>query len=240
MLQNLGYRPNKIFALSALERKDLLDNELDKEQPENAELTHLARHLSPHEIDRELRSRLKEIGLQNFVCQFAVPLLKTLDRGWTDGTISIAREHLVSDRLEQLLKEQLAQSKTSTHKPRMLFVTLNNERHKLGLLLAASLFVSAGLDCFMINEELPLTEIPQLALDLNVAGVALSFSAHYPTRQAKKDLAQLRSNLDQGIRLIAGGQAVQGGVALKNLFICAELEDIPGLARKLFTLQETR
>ncbi|PLX94494.1 MAG: hypothetical protein C0619_02885 [Desulfuromonas sp.] len=235
MLQSLGYRPNKIFALDAAGRKTLLDKELDQNQPENTALLQLAKQLSPHEIDRDLRGRLEKLGPTNFVFQVAVPLIKTLDRGWSDGTISIAREHLVSDRLEQLLKEQLADPEPSATTPQLLFLTLNGEWHKIGLLLAAVLFRSAGLGCLLIHEELPLSEVPQLALDLDVAAVALSFSSHYPTRQAKKDLALLRNKLDPKIRLIAGGQAVQDGVALQNLIICSELEQIPAISSKLLS-----
>jgi methylmalonyl-CoA mutase cobalamin-binding subunit len=142
---------------------------------------------------------------------------------------------LVSDRLEQLLKEQLADPEPSATTPQLLFLTLNGEWHKIGLLLAAVLFRSAGLGCLLIHEELPLSEVPQLALDLDVAAVALSFSSHYPTRQAKKDLALLRNKLDPKIRLIAGGQAVQDGVALQNLIICSELEQIPAISSKLLS-----
>ena len=171
MLQSLGYRPNRIFALDAAGRKALLENELAQNAPENTALLQLAKQLSPQAIDRDLRGRLEKLGPANFVFQVAVPLLKTLDRGWTDGTISIAREHLVSDRLELLLREQLAGPEPTATTPQLLFLTLNGEWHKIGLLLAAVLFRSAGLGCLLINEELPPSEVPQLALDLDVAAV---------------------------------------------------------------------
>ena len=108
------------------------------------------------------------------------------------------------------------------------------ERHKLGLLLAAALFHAEGINCILLNQELPLSEVPQLASELEADGVALSFSFHYSTRQAKNDLASLRNQLDPQFKLIAGGQAVQGGVQMQNLTICTTLEQIPGVCRKLF------
>lgn len=233
-LQNLGYRPNRIFAMNPGERNDLLKNELDQENQENTALHTLARDMTAADIDLELRNQLERIGLDDFVHQLAVPLLSVLDQGWTNGTISIAREHLISDLLEKLLKSQLSGIKSVGEKPRMLFLTLSGERHKLGLLLAAALFQSSGLDCLLLNEELPLTEIPQLAIDLEVSGVALSFSAHYPTRQAKKDLASLRNNLDHKIKIFAGGQSIQGGLSIQNLVVCTELVQIPALCKKFF------
>ncbi len=230
-LQNLGYRPNRIFALSSAERRDLLKNELAQVLPQVDTMQRLTIQLAPEEIDRELRSQLKKMGLVNFVHRIAVPLIHALDRGWTDGSLSIAREHLVSDRLEQLLKEQLRMGAQNNRNARLLFLTLSGERHKLGLLLAAVLFHHEEIDCILLHEELPLLEVPQLAEDLQVSGVALSFSAHYSSRQAKKDLASLRNNLDQRIKLIAGGSAVRRGVQMQNLIICTELQRIPELCK---------
>ena len=76
--------------------------------PPNLALQPLTKEFSPAQIDGELRKQLHQLGLINFIHHYALPLLQVLDQGWTEGSLSIAREHLVSDRLEQLLREQLA------------------------------------------------------------------------------------------------------------------------------------
>lgn len=233
-LQSFGHRPGKIFALSSAERRDMLTAAVEQELPPNNDLQPLIKEFSPSQIDGELRQQMQKLGLVNFIHQHALPLLQALDQGWTEGSISIAREHLISDRLEQLLRDQLAtEQPTKSHK-QLLFLTLSGERHKLGLLLAATLFQAEGIDCILLNQELPLSEVPQLASELEVDGVALSFSFHYSARQAKNDLASLRNILDPKLKLIAGGQAVQGGVQMQDLTICTSLELIPGVCRKLF------
>ena len=233
-LQSLGHRPGKIFALSSAERRELLTAAVEQELPPNLALQPLTKEFSPSQIDEELREQLQKLGLVSFIHQYALPLLQALDQGWTEGSISIAREHLVSDRLEQLLREQLATEQPTKSQKQLLFLTLSGERHKLGLLLAAALFHAEGIDCILLNQELPLSEVPQLASELQVDGVALSFSFHYSTRQAKNDLASLRNILDPQLKLIAGGQAVQGGIQMQNLTICTTLAQIPGVCRKLF------
>ncbi|BCR04940.1 hypothetical protein DESUT3_20090 [Desulfuromonas versatilis] len=85
-----------------------------------------------------------------------------------------------------------------------------------------------------MNEELPLSEVSLLAADLQVDAVAVSFSVHYPSRQAKQDLATLRNTLDRNIKLIAGGQAVHRGVRMQNLWICNDLKKIPDICRQCF------
>ena len=234
-LQSLGFRPGKIFALSSAERRELLTEALGQERPPNKAMQQLTKEYAPSQIDEELRTQLQKLGLANFVHQFAVPLLKALDQGWTEGSLSIAREHLISDRLEQLLREQLSKGQAAKSEKKLLFLTLSGERHKLGLLLAAVLFHAEGIECLFLNEELPLSEIPQLVNELRVDGVALSFSGHYSTRQAKSDLASLRNQLDPKIKLISGGQAVQVGMRMTNLITCSTLEQIPGICHKMFS-----
>ncbi|MDG5467389.1 MerR family transcriptional regulator [Deltaproteobacteria bacterium IMCC39524] len=233
-LQSLGYRPGKIFTLSSAERRELLMAAAEQERPPNRALQSLTKDFSPGQIDGELREQLQKLGLISFIHQYALPLLQALDQGWTEGSLSIAREHLISDRLEQLLREQLATERPANNQKQLLFLTLSGERHKLGLLLAAALFHAEGIKCILLNQELPLSEVPLLASDLQVDGVALSFSFHYSTRQAKNDLASLRNQLAPQFKLIAGGQAVQGGIQMQNLTICTALEQIPEVCRKLF------
>ena len=233
-LQNFGVRPAKIFALNDEARQGLLAQHLGQALPLDSELQRLAAELPPEQVGRVMQERLQQWGLSEFVHRFALPLLQALDRGWSEGWISIAREHLVSDRLEALLKARLTPLTTDENRPRILFLTLSGERHKLGLLLAAALFHAQGVDCLLVNEELPLAEVPALAVELQVAAVALSFSAHYSTRQAKQDLASLRRSLEPKIKLLAGGFALRDGVRLQNLIICTNLEQIPQLCRQYF------
>ncbi|KIH76549.1 DNA-binding transcriptional regulator, MerR family [Geoalkalibacter ferrihydriticus] len=233
-LRNFGMRPAQIFALDALARQELLLQKLDQALPMDSELQRLTAQLPAQQMRRTLQLHLEELGLERFIQEFAVALLQTLDRGWTEGWLTIAREHLVSDRLEELLKARLAVSPQSEDPTRILFLTLSGERHKLGLLMAAALFQAQGFDCLLVNEELPLAEVPALAAELEVEAVALSFSAHYAARQAKQDLAGLRRILDPKIKLLAGGIGIRGRMRMRNLVICTELEKIPNLCRQYF------
>ncbi len=232
-LQNLGYRPGKIFALSSRERRELLDRLSSPNLHADEHLKLLIEEMNPRQIAYELAEQRTRLGLSGFIHQYFMPLLQLLDYGWTTGQLSIAREHIVSDQLENLLKQELAKTITE-NRPQILFLTLSGERHKIGLLLAAVLFQRAGLQGLYLSEELPLSEIPKLAADLRVTGVALSFSSHYVPRQAKQDLRNLRKQLDPHIKIIAGGRAIKNMSSVPNLLICNDLEQIPQLARRHF------
>lgn len=233
-LQVIGYRPGKIFALPSSERRKLLSLEQGSSGVDNETLLHLATELAPKEIESELRRQLQQLGLQEFIYQIGVPLLEVLGRGWENKSISIGREHLVSDRLEALLKEQLKIVEAGLSQPTILFLTLSGEQHRLGLLMAALLFQQQGIGCIFLNEAMPLSEISGLAVELGVDAVAVSFSAHFLSRRAKVDLASLRKALPASIKLIAGGGAIRKEFEIDNLFICLDLEKIPDLSVRLF------
>jgi DNA-binding transcriptional MerR regulator len=232
-LQNFGQRPGKIFSLASPQRRELLDELSSRNVSKNSDLHRLVYELRPDLIAGELKNQRQRMGLIDFIHQYAVPLLQILDHGWVSGQISIAREHLISDQLENLLRSELTGHTESSSSP-ILFLTLSGERHKLGLLLAAVLFEQAGVPTIWLGEELPLSEVPALASDLGVNGLALSFSGHYSQRQAKGDLSRLRKDLDPAIKIIAGGQAVQQIYGMPNLLICTDLRRIPQITKRHF------
>lgn len=232
-LQSFGQRPGKIFSLTPRQRRELLDQLTSGLLHEDRSLTRLVYELSPRQIAKELAAQRHLLGLNDFIYQFAVPLIALLDHGWSSGRVSIAREHLISDQLENILRAELSDSGVP-RKPSALFLTLSGERHKLGLLLAAVLFEQAGVAAIWLSEELPLSEVPGLAEELQVAGVALSFSSHYSPRRAKQDLISLRKSLSPKIKIVAGGYAVQRFAGLPNLLICTELRQIGQLVKRNF------
>ena len=188
-LQLLGMRPSKIHKMSPGDRIKLRQSLQQKEMPGDSSdeiAQDLTIKLGPKEIDRELEQQLQYLGMEKFIHEIAVPLIQALDRGWTDNIISIAREHLVSDRLEAMLREQLKIGEPNNPGRQMLFLTLSGERHKLGLLMSALLFKQQGISCTILNEEIPLSEVPSLVEELGIDAVAISFSAHYSTSEAKK------------------------------------------------------
>lgn len=233
-LQNFGQRPGKILSLSSAQRRELLSELSSQSLPKETNQHRLVYEMHPDQIALEIRRQRERMELADFIHQYAVSLLQILDHGWSNGRVSIAREHLISDQLENLLRPELTGNATG-EKPSIVFLTLSGERHKLGLLFAAVLFEQAGVPAIWLSEELPLSEIPGLAADLGISGVALSFSGHYSARQAKQDLSSLRRDLDPAIKIIAGGQAVHQIYGMPDLLICSDLQQVPQIAKRHFS-----
>jgi DNA-binding transcriptional MerR regulator len=228
-LQNLGHRPKQLFALTAAQRKALLNQQqLDGR---HQDLQHLVTNVAAAQVEKELRTQLQQRGIEVFILEFAVPLLEVMDRGWLTGELSIAREHLLSDCLATILKEQLVPRPAG---PRIVFMTLSGERHKLGLLLSAVLFHQQGCNCYLVMEELPVAEVASMVDFFAADAVALSFSIQIAPRQAKQDLAWLRKRLPSHISIIAGGFALRNGLHLPGISVCTDLGQISGLCAREF------
>lgn len=228
-LQNLGHRPKQLFALTAAQRKAMLNQQqLDDS---HQDLQHLVSTVAAAQLEKELRIQLQQRGIEAFVLEFAVPLLEVMDRGWLTGKLSISREHLLSDCLTTILKEQLV---PHTNGPKIVFMTLSGERHKLGLLLSAVLFHQQGCDCHLVMEDLPVAEVITMVDFFAADAVALSFSIQIAPRQAKQDLARLRKGLPSHIKIIAGGFALRNGMHLPGISVCSDLGKVSSLCAREF------
>ncbi len=235
-LQNLGHRPKQLFSLTAPERKALLHQQ--QHDHHHHELQPLVMSLPATDIERELRRQLQRQGTEAFILDYVVPLIDVMDRGWLTGELSIAREHLISDCLMTILKEQLVLRENA---PKIVFMTLSGERHKLGLLLSAVLFHHQGCNCHLVMEELPIAEVTTIVDYFTADAVALSFSIQIASREAKQVLASLRKMLPRRINIIAGGFALRNGLHLPGISVCTDLKQIPTLcAREFPTMKQEK
>jgi DNA-binding transcriptional MerR regulator len=233
-LLDLGERPARIFRLAPQQRQQRLEELVAELKPDSNELRRLAIDTQPVELAGEIRLLLRHHGLAQFIHEICVPLLQLLGFAWTEGSISIAREHLISDLIEETLRHEIRRQPARGDVAHILFLNLSGERHRLGLLLAASLFQLAGCRSTLIQEDLPLDEVAPLTAELKVNAVALSFSRHYSALQAKKELVELRRRLEPQIRLIAGGDALKGKIFLPGILLCNDLNQIAAICKREF------
>ncbi len=232
-LQNHGLRPSAIFALSPAQRKAELSQ---MSTPSGSEISEFDQFImaTPDVIRATLKKQFQTLALNQLIQDHLLPLIVALDHGWVSNKISIAQEHLISDILISLLSQQLQENQPKESAAHLLFLTINGERHKLGLYLSAAMFQQCGVTCTLIHEDLPITEIPVLCQQMPATGVALSFSQNYQASQARKDLATLRQILPADKVIIAGGHAVRKKFLLPGVLLCAELKEIGELCRKEF------
>jgi methanogenic corrinoid protein MtbC1 len=155
---------------------------------------------------RLLRESLDLLGLRAFLQQVVAPLLDRVGMAWADGSIGIHQEHLVTEVLEDLLRELRLECRTKPEHGCVLLCTLPGERHRLGLLMAALAYAAEGTRTELLGVDLPVASIAQAARALKVDRVAVSLSIQSAGELARRLLMDLKDRLPANCHLLIGGQ----------------------------------
>ncbi len=166
--------------------------------------------LTADEHDALERSLLKEgltqLGWKAFLQQVVSPLLDRVGMAWADGSIGIHHEHLVTEVLEDGLRELRLEFRVAPAQGLVLLCTLPGERHRLGLLMAALAYEAQGVRTELLGVDLPVASIAAAARALKVASVAVSLSIQSSGEPTRRLLMDLKERLPAGCRLLIGGQ----------------------------------
>lgn len=155
---------------------------------------------------RLFREGLALLGWKPFLLQTVSPLLDRVGMAWAEGTIGIHHEHLVTEVLEDLLRELRMECEMLPGRGAVMLCTLPGERHRLGILMAALAYASLGLRTELLGVELPVASIAQAARALKVGCVAVSLSIQGSGEPARRLLLDLQERLPHGCQLVIGGE----------------------------------
>ena len=159
-----------------------------------------------------LRQLLQEARIQlawkPLLEQVISPLIDRVGMAWADGSIGVEHEHLVTEVLEDFLRELRLEHSQQPKSGAVLLCTLPGERHRLGLLMASLAYAAHGLRTELLGVDLPVASIAQAAHLLKVDRVAVSISIHTAGEPTRQLLKHLKDRLPPGCRLIIGGKGV--------------------------------
>jgi MerR family transcriptional regulator, light-induced transcriptional regulator len=158
-----------------------------------------------------LRQGVATFGPRRFLTDMAAPLVRAVGDAWHDGTIGVRHEHLLSTALSGQLRLLLSAYEQPLGGPVALLTTLPEERHGLGLEMAALYLALSGFTIRMLGVDTPIAEIVEAARGLGADVVGISVSSAADPKQAAAGIRQLMSRLPAKVELWLGGQA---GVAL--------------------------
>lgn len=238
-----GMRPGKIFAADTASFEEWLGSTATGDSaPQHAEFIALLRRQRGGELRQGLQQNLLKLGLQRFVTEFVAPLNIEIGLAWKRGEICVAEEHLYSEQLQTVLRGAIQALHNPAQRPRILLTTFPDEQHSLGLLMAEAMLAPEGACCTSLGIQTPLADIRRTAVAGEFDIVALSFSSHFPARQAHAGLAELRQQLPAKIKLWAGGRHLcerERPVNLEGLEFLADMTDtLTALARWKALTQE--
>ena len=194
-----------------------------REDPLVEALFHAVVAMESGQLRRLLRDSRGQLGWRPFLQQVVAPLLDRVGLAWADGAIGIQQEHLATEVLEDLLREQRLAFRPRPEQGRVLLATLPGERHRLGLLMAAMAYAAGGFSTDLLGVDLPVASIAQAARALRVDRVAVSLSIQGAGETSRRLLKDLRERLPPGCRLVLGGQGAARTRRIEGV------ERVPGL-----------
>ncbi len=209
-LMDTGLRPSRLVAeseegLHALAREKQPSPRAPGGDEDRALTLDSLRDVDPVGLRLCIYRVLLRQGVERFVQDTLHPLCQEVGDAWARGELGIHEEHLLSEALQSVLREVVAQLADSRGSPRVLLTTLPEEQHGLGILAAAALLALRGACCIPLGTQTPILDIVRAARDHRADVVALSFSVVYPQRRIPGALAELRQSLGAATELWCGG-----------------------------------
>ncbi len=153
-----------------------------------------------------LQNAFTHYALKDFLGHVVDPLLEWIGFAWAEGSLGIHQEHLVTEILEDFLREVRLALPAKPGRGSVLLTTLPGERHRLGLLMAALLYAAKGVRVELLGVDLPVASIANAALTLRVDTVAVSLSIQSSGEPTRRLLLDLLERLPPRCRLLIGGQ----------------------------------
>ncbi len=175
---------------------------------------------------RLFREALTQMGWKAFLQRMVSPLLDRVGMAWAEGAIGVHHEHLVTEVLEDLLRELRQECQIIPGRGAVMLCTLPGERHRLGLLMAALAYATQGVRTELLGVDLPVASIAQAARALKVDRVAVSLSSQSAGETSRRLLLDLQERLPPNCRLIIGGQGAVRTRKVEGVERMTELEAV--------------
>ena len=156
-------------------------------------------------LRRRLERQWIAQGPLGFLEQIAAPFLVAIGTAWKDGKFGIRHEHFASARLADFLRDARRPFEEQAQGPRAAFLTLPDDQHEIGLLMASLVFALAGWRVLYLGPNTPVDQAASLARDATLGAVALSISPSYPAERADREVRALRRLLPRAVPLVVGG-----------------------------------
>ncbi|WP_222622802.1 MerR family transcriptional regulator [Ramlibacter cellulosilyticus] len=232
-LMDRGHRPGRLLQAPVEELRTLAGGGVTgREAPPSGTtpgaidgLMRLVRGHDARGLGEALQRRLVEEGLQKFVLDTVASMAVQVGEEWSRGELRIHEEHLFTEVVTRVLRQAIAQLPAG-QAPVVLLTTLPDEPHGLGLLMVECMLALQGARCISLGTQMPILEIARAAQAHEVDAVALSFSAAFPARLGPQLVRQLRTALEPGVQLWAGGAGAGQLARVEGVRVTGELANV--------------
>lgn len=218
-LLDAGHRPGRVVTLDLEALQHLADSTGDAALQtlapptwDDAAVQDYLALLRSHDLAalrQHLVLDLARYGLPRFLEGLVVPLNRAVGEAWLRGHLQVFEEHALTELLQTVLRQALAQLPTpaADHRPRVLLSTLPGEPHGLGLLMVEAELTCAGASCVSLGVQTPVWDLVLAADAYQCDVVALGFSGSTNPNQTVEALLELRGKLPAATEIWVGGNA---------------------------------
>ena len=158
-------------------------------------------------LDAEVARALLLGNGQTLYERVVSPLLKRVGDRWHQGTLSVAQEHLASERLASLLRHYLRLVQPGPGARTALLACFADEDHLFGMLGAAMAFAAWGFRVEVMGARTPPFALKDAVMALNPAIIGLSVTVA-PSPARARELAQAYAEASMGLPWVVGGGGV--------------------------------
>jgi len=197
------------------EEIELKGGEQDKHAqiPEKISLNEMINYLKSQDFDIEEFTKALDSQFNDslsFITDFVTPLMYEVGIQWAHTILSTAEEHVISNRIEQLITTKIPPNKNNENKGNVILVPVEGERHVISLLSLEYLLRVLNYKVINLGRALPLRSLIQYIKDLPELPDWIFMSITLPAYLGtiKRNLGYLHEIFDTKIRIAIGGQGI--------------------------------
>lgn len=142
---------------------------------------------------------------EDAVFRMVIPLLHQVGKGWCEGSLSIAHEHLVSSQLRGLLGTMLRHAAPRMGFGRIVIATPPKHDHEFGSLIGAFIASTRGLEPIYLGTNMPFAELERVMAVSRAEILLLSI-----VREVSE--SEEAAHLEQGVRNLSEAYEVWLGL----------------------------
>lgn len=184
-------------------------------------------------LDYGFRRSWQLVGARHFVAELAVPFLQAMGHAWANDELSVAQEHFASAKLHEFLAQQWRPISETSSGPLVVCASPETERHGLALDLAAIVIGLGGGRVLMIGPDTPVANIAEAAVTTGAVGVVSSLSEAADVEFALEQMSELRTILDDDVRMVVGGAGASAAERIDGIDVLADFEELTGWVAEL-------
>lgn len=203
---------------------------LSLERPPFGALMDAIRAMDRERLTGLLRAERGTRSAAGFGREIVLPLSDLVGDQWALGRLSVACEHLASEVVVPLLKQELTRVESTG--PTLLAACFPGERHEWGLLVTLIELSGQGWRVEYLGADLPFDQVVEAAWTVEPEVVALSSSDPENVGRRLAELRGLHRLLPAGTTVVLGGEgAAAHRAALHRARFRVGLEELPPLHR---------